>query len=64
MLHKLDITRTVQRATRAPEVANADAYPEEPALNAVVFDRALDALVSWDGERWVRVCTRVLPTAP
>lgn len=58
MLAKFDLTDTVRRATRAPEVANADTYPEAPAINAVVYDRALDALFSWDGERWVRVCTR------
>jgi hypothetical protein len=53
-----DVTSFIRRATRAPEVADASAYPKAPAPNTVVFDRARGALVAWDGAAWVELATR------
>lgn len=54
----LDVTDMVKRRLNAAEVADSDAYPENPTVNELVFDQTLNALVSWTGEEWKTVCTR------
>jgi len=59
MYFKTDYTQTVKDVLRAPEVANAEAYPDSPDPNDTVFDLDLNTLMIANAEgEWVPLRTR------
>jgi len=56
---KYDFTRILKTVLGAAEYEGSENYPAMPAVNEVVYDTVLGALVSWDGAQWRRLPTRM-----